>query len=187
MAGRLGAGINLPGEQRLDLRSETQGPAIVGDVERLDAERAAGEKHLPLARIPDGETKHAAQHVHHRRPLLRIQLEQHLGIGMRAGDDAVAVQLLAQLHMIVDFAVENDPVAGFRVVHRLRPCRAEIDDRQAPVCQPHALVVGNPQPRAIRPARDHALAYAHQLRLIYRRGVWMIRIKFRQCRTYKIP
>ena len=93
---------------------------------------------------------------------------------MRARLDAVAVQLLAQRHMIVDFAVEHDPVAGFGIVHRLRACRAEIDDCKTPVGKPHALVVGNPQPCIIRPARDHAFAYAHQLGLVYRRGILMI-------------
>ena len=50
-----------PGEQRLHLRGRADHPAIVGVVERLDAEGIAGEPEDALALVPKREGEHAAQ------------------------------------------------------------------------------------------------------------------------------
>ena len=55
-------------EQCLDLRGEAERPAIVCGVERLDAVGVAGEKELVPLFVPDRESEHAAQPVHHRAP-----------------------------------------------------------------------------------------------------------------------
>ena len=65
---------------------------------------------------------------------------------------ALGFECLAQLAVIVDFAVEDDHVAPRRRDHRLVAGGREIDDRQPPVPErnpclgigPHALVVRPP-------------------------------------------
>ena len=80
-AGRLGIARDPPArEQRLDLRRETERPAVIGGIERLDAVEIARQKQFAAAVVPDREGEHAAQAMHHRRPIAGVQMQQHLGI-----------------------------------------------------------------------------------------------------------
>ena len=70
MAGRLGAGVDRRSQQRLHLRGHAQGVAVVGVVQRLDAEGVARQQHRALAPVPEREGEHAAQLVQHGRAVL---------------------------------------------------------------------------------------------------------------------
>ena len=79
---RLGIARNpAAGEQCLDLRGEAERPAVVCGVERLDAVGVAGEKELAPLLVPDRESEHAAQPVHHRRAVARIEMQKRFRIG----------------------------------------------------------------------------------------------------------
>src|SRR4029450_5822998 len=60
--------------------------------------------------------------------------QDHLGVGAGAEAETAALQLGAELPVVVDLAVEGDPVALARVRHRLR-APSDVDDREAPMHQ----------------------------------------------------
>src|ERR1051326_628273 len=70
-------------------------------------------------------------------------------------------QLVAQLLIVVDLAVEDDRERA--VVHRLRTGGGEIDDRQAPMSESGAAIVLQPDAFGIGTARAHALARHDEL------------------------
>ncbi len=81
---RLGIARNAAArEQSLDLRGEAERPAVVCGVERLDAVRVASMKELVPVLIPDRETEHTAQPVHHRCAVARVEVQKRLRIGGR--------------------------------------------------------------------------------------------------------
>ena len=70
---------------------------------------------------------------------------------------AVGRELLAQLAVVVDAAVEDDGEAELRVDHRLGAALGEVDDLQPPVRQPDAVLRPGPGPSGPRGARPSAM------------------------------
>src|SRR5580704_4466015 len=99
-------GHGAAGEQRLGLRSEAQRPAIVGVIERLDAERITGEQQPPTWSVPESEGKHAAQLLDHGGAAVGVKLEQHLGVGLGAEGIALGLKFGTQGTVVIDLAVE---------------------------------------------------------------------------------
>jgi hypothetical protein len=64
--------------------------------------------------------------------------QDHLGIRLRSEAMAFADQLLAQLHIVEDFSVEDDRHRAGIVVHRLLT-GGKVDNTQARVSQPDAV------------------------------------------------
>ena len=65
--------------------------------------------------------------------------------------DTLAFELSAQLEVVVDLAVEDDPAVAGRVLHRLIAGRRQIDDRETAVRETDPPVFGTPQPAASGP------------------------------------
>ena len=121
--------------QRLDLAGEGEQRVAVDVVKRLDAEAVAGaEQALPLL-IPDGEGEHADKAFQAGRPPGVISLKDHFGVAFGAKRVAERFQFLAQLEVVVDFAVERQPQLLARHCHWLVTGRREIEDRQAAVSE----------------------------------------------------
>lgn len=163
MARRFGPPVHRGLQQRLDLGREANGGAVVCHVQRLDAERVPGQQQLAPTRVPECKGIHAAKVGEHLFAALRVELEQHFGVRLSPRRDAVVVQPGAQLLVIVDLAVEADPVAGFGVKHGLRAAFAQVDDGKAAMSEADAPVGGHPQAGAIRTARDHRVTHAQKL------------------------
>ncbi len=121
------------GLERLDLRGEAQHPRPLGKIERPDAEGIAGGEQAAPRLVPDGEGEHAAKPRDHLGAIAGIEQQQHLGIGGRATGDALPGQLGAQLSIVEDLAIEDDPIAALIVAHRLVGLGPRVDDRQPPV------------------------------------------------------
>ena len=163
---RLEVGLRRLGERgqdRLDLRGEEEAAAVGAEEERLLAEAVAGEEEPAPAAVPDGEGEHAAQLVDDVLAALLVEVEDDLGVARRLEAVAAPLEVAAQLAMVVDLAVENDPRRAVLVPHRLVAAR-EIDDRQAPhgeadLAHDHlALVVGTAVgDRRVHPAERLAL------------------------------
>jgi hypothetical protein len=81
--------------------------------------------------------------------------------------EAVALELRAQLAVVVDAPVEDDGQAEILVDHRLRAALGEVDDRQPPVGQADAAV--HPLARAIGPPRRERRAHARERVAVRRR------------------
>ena len=121
------------------------------------------------ALVPDAEREHPPQRVHHLFPALGVEMQQHLGVGVRAENAAPALELAAQLAVVVDLAVERDAEAPVGGGHRLRARLGQVDDREAPVGEADPLVIRDPQPCPVGAAPDHVLPYAEELLPIDRR------------------
>ena len=94
-----------------DLISEPNDERAValGIVERLDADAIAREQQRAAAAVPERDAEHAAQ-VRERvlAPLL-VGVDDGLGVGVGVERVAVGDELGAQLAVVVDLAVEDDP------------------------------------------------------------------------------
>src|SRR5208337_180706 len=64
-----------------------------------------------------------------------ISGKNHFGIGMTLELDAGGFELLPKFAEVVNLAVEDDPVAGDRILHGLMPERRKVENRQSPVAQ----------------------------------------------------
>ena len=166
-AGALGAAEQL--EQRLLLGAERdRAVGEPGGEQRLDPERVARAERRPGLGVPDDEREHAAQPV-----------DDVLAPQVVAGDDRLGVALgrerrrprrrarLAQLQVVVDLAVEDDPVAAVGVGHRLVAV-LDVDERQpveaehGPAVPPGLVLVGAAVAHAV-------LGLAHRARRWSRR------------------
>jgi hypothetical protein len=99
-------------------------------VQRLDAEVVARAERAPLLPVPDHEREHAAQPGEHLLAPVVVAGDDRLAVTLRAELGAeVARQLLAQLDVVVDLAVEGQQVAPIGVRQRLVAQR-HVDDRQ---------------------------------------------------------
>src|SRR6185437_10170809 len=89
----------------------------------------AHEQQLTPGPIPDGVGKHTAEFRDARNPLFFVEMNQGFGIAVRGKAMTLRDELAAQILIIVDFAVKNDPDRAVFVGNRLVSAR-EIDDAQ---------------------------------------------------------
>ena len=169
-------GDGAAGEKRLDLRRDAHRFLIVCVVQRLDSVRIAREEHGPRSRIPDAEREHPAQLRQHRRPLLSVHPQKHLGI--RGGVEILAgcPELVAQLAIVVDLAVEDDGQIALAALHRLIGAIADVDDRQPAVSEADAAVFAEPVAGGIGSAQAHRFTGAKQLVFVDQRRRRMKRV-----------
>ena len=95
----------------------------LGNVERLDPERIAGEQHPTGARLVKRKRKHPLELLDRRLAPGGEGLQQHFRVARAAELSAKPLELAPQAAEVVDLAVEDQPVAGGGVDHRLMPGR----------------------------------------------------------------
>jgi hypothetical protein len=141
LAHRLGieiAGHRVVGQERLQLAREEEPLARLRPVERLHPQSVAGqEEDVPL-RVPEREGIHAVQAAEHGRPLLQVELQEHLAVAVGNEAHPAGCQLGAQLPVVEDLPIEGEDDAPVRVPHGLTPGIAQVDDGQAAMGQPDA-------------------------------------------------
>ena len=109
------------------------------------------------AHVPERDAEHAAQVLDEVHAVLFVQVDDRFGVGLSRQAVALAHEVGADVLIVVDLAVEDDPDAPILVRNRLVP-RRQIDDRQATHRQAYAgtgeipLIVGT----AVRQAPAHA-------------------------------
>src|SRR5712691_6535201 len=125
-------------QQRLQLRREHE--AVAGDrvVQRLDAHAVAGKEERVLHAVQKAERELAVETLDHLLAPLFPAVDEHLGVGLRREHVAGGEQLLAQLEVVEDLAVLDDPHGRVLVVHRLVPA-GEVDDRQPAHAERYAV------------------------------------------------
>ena len=126
-------------EERLQLRAEDEAARRGRVVHRLDAEAIAGDEELVALAIPDGEAEHAGERVDAGGAALFVEV--HDGFGVAGGLERVAArqEAFTQRAVVVNLAVEDDPVAPIAAGDRLLAAR-QIDDREAAHADGAALV-----------------------------------------------
>lgn len=93
-----------------------------------------------LARVPNGESEHAAQMIYAVGAVFFVQVNDALCICVRAEDVAALFQVGAQLREIVDFPILDHPNSFIFVGDRL-VAGVQVDDGQTPHSQPYAGVI----------------------------------------------
>ena len=143
-------------QQRLGLGAERHPARHTREIERLDAEPVAGEHQPAAARVPQGDGEHAVEVGQEIEPAVLVEMDDDLGVGMIGGEAvAGALELLAQLDVIVDLAVEDDGDRLVLVEDRLL-AGGDIDDGEPPRPErnarplPEAGRVGPAMPQALR-------------------------------------
>ena len=112
------------GEQALELRSEDQQIALPAVVQRLDAKAIPGHDAPPHLDVPRHEGKFAAERLRHIEPVTLVEMWKHLGVTRAAKTMAVALEVLAELLMVVKLAVLCRP--GSRWPCLVRACRGWV-------------------------------------------------------------
>ena len=107
MAGRHEFGSGADGGEALEFGGEGQPAVDCGDVKRLDSERIARRQEIAAVQIDQNEGEHAAQALQPRLALAGEQRKQHLGVGL--GLEGVIGEGAAQIAVIIDFTVEDQP------------------------------------------------------------------------------
>ena len=151
------------GQKALDLAAEEQ-LALVGEVvvEGLDAEVVPGAEQGLLGLVPDGKGEHAPQLGQHPLAPLLVAVEQDLGVRVVGGEGVARLhQLSAQLHEVVDLAVEHHGQVFILVEHGLGAAR-QVDDGQPPVAQRHPAA--EITALAVRPAVGDGVGHCFQNR-----------------------
>src|SRR5512146_2170949 len=100
-------------------------------VERLDVQPIASAEQLPLGAVPDRECEHPAQVIDAVAPILLVQMDNRLGVTFRSVAVAGRFEISAQLLMVIDLAVEDDPDVLVFVGKRLM-AGLYVDDAKAP-------------------------------------------------------
>src|SRR5262245_50787416 len=103
-------------QKRTELRPEDELTVYMGIEKRLFADAIASEEKFLASFIPDCEGKHPAQVFRTVSSELIVSMND--GFGVAVGVEGVAefFQLLSQLEIVVDLAVEDDPGAAVMVV-----------------------------------------------------------------------
>ena len=121
--------VDLPARQRAQLGGELEPVAVGPVVERLDPVAVAREHEPPAGRVPERDREHPAQAPEEGRALLLVQVDEHLGVAVRAEGVAGALELAAQLWVVVELAVLDDVDGAVLVRYRL-VAGLEVDDRE---------------------------------------------------------
>jgi len=142
------------GRQRLQLRPEGEAPRLVGEEQRLDADRVARQRQPAFRPVPDRDREHAVEPRPDAVAPALVAGEDDLRVTL-AGEGAVGRAFGPERAEIVDFAVEDQAVAPIGRMERLM-ATLDIDDRQAP--HAHAEVAVDDDPPVVGSAMDERRA-----------------------------
>src|ERR1051325_2290682 len=126
-------------EQRFYLGSEVDRTVTgVNVIKRLDAETIARDEQLTFPAIPDRESKHAAQVLYTRIAVLLVQVQDRFRVAVCLINVASIFQHLAEIRVVVDFAVKDDVERAIFIGHRLMT-RSNIDDTEPAMAQANSF------------------------------------------------
>src|SRR5687768_9947737 len=155
-------------QDRLQLGGEHELVPAIGVVQGLDAEAIAGKKQLLPPLVPDGKREHPAEPIDTASAEIFVEVND--GFGVAAGLEHVAttLEIAAQLAVVVDLPVEDNPDGPVFVGDRLMAAR-EVDDAQPAHAERHAVT--EIHPLVVRTAVHDRGAHAADVRLRYRSSI----------------
>src|SRR5580700_2701843 len=148
------------GKDGFDLRAEQKRASVPAIIEWLNAEAVSGREKHALAPIPYDKSEHAAQMFDAIPAVFLVEVDDSFRIAARAVSVSPGFQSSAQLGVVVDFAVVDDPNILALVGQRLMTC-LDVNDAQPPHGQAHILlhektvIVGTTVRDALIHARQH--------------------------------
>src|SRR6476620_3037822 len=113
-----------------DFGAEEQCATVVSIVQRLNAQPVTRDEQSFSRSVPDGKGEHSTQVLDTLRPILLIQVDDAFGVAVGTIAMTAHFKILAQVLMVVDFAVEDDPDAAKFITERL-VASLNIDDAEA--------------------------------------------------------
>ena len=129
--GSVGGGDGARCEDRLDLGAEEHPVALPAPVQRADADAVAGEEDGALGEVDERDGELALQVLEDAFAVLLVQVDDDLGIGVRAEDVALGLELGLALRIVEQLAVVDDGDGAILVEDRLGPSpRPTIDRRR---------------------------------------------------------
>ena len=146
-------------------------PAVI---KRFFPQAITGDAQLLPLSIPDGKGKHshaALQRIGNTPAFEPGQQSFRVGMPAPAAISSTSrpgrrstlrlgCHRLAQIDMVIDFAIEHDDISSTAGSHRLHACRRQIDDGEPPMPQSDPSLGVHPATRRIRSAMDNALHHA---------------------------
>ena len=126
-------------EERADLGCETQRSLSERVEQRLLPDAVAGEQECSPGGVPDGECEHSVQAVHAPGSKVLVEMGDHLGVPLGRERMALRGELLPQLAIVVDLAVEHDGDGAVFVVDRLIS-RLKVDHSETLDTEPDGTV-----------------------------------------------
>src|SRR5579864_7592462 len=147
------------GEDRLDLRSKQQDLPVIPVIQRLYAQPVARNKKLAFAAVPDRKRVHAAQVLHAIASVLLKQVDDGFGVAPGAIAVSARLEIFAQILMVVQFSVVNDPEI-FVFVRDGLMSGLNIDDAQPPHGKSDIRL--HEEAIIVRPAVNDALVHFRQ-------------------------
>jgi hypothetical protein len=124
-------------KERLDLAAEVQAAAALRVMQRLLPGAVAREQQRPSRLVPQRDAEHAAKAPERVFAPRLVRMHDRLGVARRVEAVPERLELGAELAIVVDLAVEDDPDRAGLVVDRLPPA-GQIDDAQATHAEAHA-------------------------------------------------
>ena len=168
--GAHGFGVYLTAETRmlqqaLDLAAKQKLARLgFGIIERFNAKNIPCTVHFVGLGVPHNKGEHPAQLGCQRGAVFLIPVQDDLGIAVGGKDMPLGLQLGAQLHKVVNFAVEHHHHGAVLVIHRLLS-GGKVDDAQPAEPQRHSRLRGvtaEVVPLHIRAAMNDAVRHFMQ-------------------------
>lgn len=136
-----GDGIDLARERRVDeealhLRAKGEEPGVVGVVQGLLADAVAGEEQGLQSPVPQRQREHPHEVLDEVLALLLPEVDEDLGVPLRAEAVAAPEEPLAKLREVVDLPVHHGHDRAVLIREGLRPA-VEVDDREAAEAEAH--------------------------------------------------
>ena len=147
----------VEGEQRLDLGCARKSALVAAVIQRLLSEVIARRQQAATLRVPQHEREHAAQVIEQAIAIALVQRDDDFAVAVGQEAVAVALELAAQLAVVVDLAVADQPDRAVGVVQRLLSA-GQVDDRQPAVSERDERIVIDPF--AVRPAMGQRIQHA---------------------------
>src|SRR5688500_9736637 len=137
-------------------------------VKRFFPEPVAADEQSLARTIVDRKREHSVQAQWKVFPPFLVPVHQHFGIGMIGSEDVSPGQeLVPEIQVVIDLAVEDDADLAILVPHRLL-APGDIEYRQSPVRQENAIGSVDERARSIRPPVDNRVTHRLQVTLAAR-------------------
>ena len=127
--------------------------------QRFFPNAVACDKERSLALVPDGKCKHPAKQLQAIGAVFVIETNDGLGVRLCVEFMPAFEQALAQFLIVVDLAVEDEPLRFVLIVQRLLPA-SEVDDRQP--THGEADILADVKTVLVRPAMDDGAVHLLQ-------------------------
>ena len=133
------------GEYRLHFACEPDASTVLADVQGPDADPVAGENQAVRPAVPECQRPLAVEPREAPVSPFFVGVDNDLRVGARPETMSERLQVAAELDVIEDLAVEDDPERAVLVRERLL-ARDQVDDREPCVPEARARVTVGPAP-----------------------------------------